>query len=157
DGSSPSKKLLADGLNSRFGTWSPDGHRIAFVGSGATGNSGLYLIAAGPDDLLAGGLTGTPIAADIRIALSNSSNCLDHPLWSPDGTELAVTSVTSGACPQAHTDGIVIVKADGSGQRVLTSYAGNPAWSPDGKQIAFQRIVDPSEMANGRPCTVRTW
>ena len=54
-------------------------------------------------------------------------------------------------------EGIYIVKADGSGQRLLTERAGNPTWSPDGQQLAFHRTVDPSEYVHDRPCTVRTW
>ena len=54
-------------------------------------------------------------------------------------------------------EGIYIVKADGSGQRLLAERAGNPTWSPDGQQLAFHRTVDPSEYVHDRPCTVRTW
>ena len=54
-------------------------------------------------------------------------------------------------------EGIYIVEADGSGQRLLAERAGNPTWSPDGQQLAFHRTVDPSEYVHDRPCTVRTW
>ena len=60
------------------------------------------------------------------------------PQWSPDGTEIAVA-----VGPFGGTGEIVVVKADGSGQRVLaTDQAFNPTWSPDGKRVAFHRIVD---------------
>ena len=74
------------------------------------------------------------------------------PQWSPDGTELALAA--------GPFDGkeIVVVKADGSGQRVLaTDQATNPTWSPDGKRVAFHRTVDPSEYWQDRPCTMRVW
>ncbi len=158
DGSTPARKLLADGTNSLFGSWSPDGTRIALLGSEATGKTGLYLVDVGPDGGLAGGLQAHRIASDIGVTLSTLQfpAYVDQPRWSPDGTELAVTSVTKGVFIEA-ADGILIVNADGSGQRLLTARAGNPAWSPNGQHVAFQRTVDPSEYANHRPCTVRTW
>ena len=52
--------------------------------------------------------------------------------------------------------GIFVVKADGSGHRLLVGDAVNPAWSPDGQQLAFHGSVDPSEYFNDRPCTART-
>ncbi len=159
DGSSPATKLLAGATNSMYGAWSPDGSRIAFIGSGATGNGGLYLADVPADGARAGGLESRQIASNLEYNLSTFTDPpdeLDRPQWSPDGTQLAVTSVTKGNFLE-EADGILIVNADGSGQRTLTARAGNPAWSPNGQQLAFQRTVDPSEYANGRPCTVRTW
>ena len=48
-----------------------------------------------------------------------------------------------------------MIKADGSGQRLVIDRAYNPAWSPDGRRLSFARIVDPSEYWNDRPCTAR--
>jgi Tol biopolymer transport system component len=158
DGSSPATKLLADGMNSLFGSWSADGSRIALLGSEPTSKTGLYIVDVGQEGALAGGLTARRIASDVGVNLSNVtfSDELNEPHWSPDGTSLAVTSVTTGFF-LVEADGVLIVNADGSGQRLLAARAGNPAWSPDGQVVAFQRTVDPSEYVNGRPCTVRTW
>lgn len=56
------------------------------------------------------------------------------PIWSPDGTQLAMV------LPTAYATDIFIVNTDGSDFRNLTnhpSYDFFPAWSPDGTQIAF--------------------
>jgi dipeptidyl aminopeptidase/acylaminoacyl peptidase len=51
----------------------------------------------------------------------------------------------------------IVVKADGSGQRLSVEDAASPEWSPDGQRLAFHRTVDPSEYVHDRPCTARTW
>jgi dipeptidyl aminopeptidase/acylaminoacyl peptidase len=54
------------------------------------------------------------------------------PVWSPDGTRLAFTSVR-GSNPQTW-----IVNADGSDLHQVRNAAGFfPAWSPDGTRLAF--------------------
>ncbi len=53
------------------------------------------------------------------------------PAWSPDGRRIAFVS----------SDGIYVMNADGSGERLLTRaavrYPASPVWSPDGRKIAF--------------------
>jgi Tol biopolymer transport system component len=51
-----------------------------------------------------------------------------HPAWSPDGRRIAF---------EGSTNGIYVVNADGSGQRMLARRGSDPAWSPDGRTIAF--------------------
>ena len=51
--------------------------------------------------------------------------------WSPDGTQLAFTR------PRPSTEDVVVVNADGTGERVLAANAGLPDWSPDGTKLAF--------------------
>lgn len=55
------------------------------------------------------------------------------PLWSPDGTRIVY-----GKCGDAACD-VVVMKADGSGERVVAANGFPGAWSPDGNQIAFGR------------------
>jgi Tol biopolymer transport system component len=59
-----------------------------------------------------------------------------EPAWSPDGGQIAFTSLRSG------TSHIYVMRADGTGTRQLTSGTQNddhPSWSPDGKRIVFGR------------------
>jgi Tol biopolymer transport system component len=159
DGSSPATRLLAPGLNSLLGTWSPDGTRLAYLASEGTGNAGLYVADVTPAAALAGDVRGRLIAPDLGPDLPTVAfeDEFSAPRWSPDGTELAVAAIPGGGFYLVDADGIYIVEADGSGQRLLAERAGDPTWSPDGRQVAFHRTVDPSEYVNDRPCTVRTW
>jgi len=66
-----------------------------------------------------------------------------NPTWSPDGTELAFTSVREGNTPNV----IAILPITTGGEaRVLTQSlfpALSLAWSPDGTTIAYPKPVDP--------------
>jgi TolB protein len=64
------------------------------------------------------------------------------PAWSPDGSRLAFVRRYDGRS----RDAVLVMYADGSGVRRLTSYPGGRefvrlAWSPDGGRIAFVRSV----------------
>ena len=150
DASSPAHRLLAPGMDSVAGTWSPDGTRIAFLGNEGE-STGLYVVDAGPAVAMSG-LKGRRIGPDLGPDLARSYT----PSWSPDGTELAVVVATTLPVI-ADGDGLYVVKADGSGQRLIAAQAGNPAWSPDGQRLAFHRRVDRAEYWNERPCTTRMW
>ena len=95
----------------------------------------------------------TPSAAVRQVIGSASSGefaYLNGPRWSPDGTRLAVINATGG---------LSILKADGSGERVISDKLDffSPSWSPDGRRLAFYRGVDPAERFKDRPCTIRAW
>ena len=64
-------------------------------------------------------------------------------VWSPDGQTIAI----HGAA------GVLLVDADGSGQRNVTrewGLDGLPVWSPDGKKIAFESFRDGCGPGSGR-------
>jgi TolB protein len=93
-----------------FGSWSPDGSRVAFL-SGSFGEGALLVINA--DD------SGEAHVTDIEARA---------PDWSPDGTKLVFEAVEGG---------IYSVGADGSGLEKLTPSGSGPTWSPDGSRITF--------------------
>jgi len=148
DGSSPATRLIAAGTNGAAAAWSPDGKRIAFVGSEAGGGLGTYVADVGSGGALSGGLRARRIGPGLAGTLDKAAT---GPQWSPDGTQLVSLNETGG---------IVIMQADGSGQRVVSTEGdgtSSPVWSPDGRQLAYYRGVDPADCFQDRTCTVRTW
>jgi dipeptidyl aminopeptidase/acylaminoacyl peptidase len=145
------------GLEGSSPRWSPDGRRLAFLGSLPGGTPGIIL--ANADG------SGLEKAADIQTS--------NHPLpmvgsrlaWSPDGKQLAFVSATPGPEPDMDGDPIVITRywfrpATSAGGRFsdnrrlhifLLDLAGHKvrqltkgdysehtiSWSPDGQNLAF--------------------
>lgn len=72
--------------------------------------------------------------SNVTQVTHNDVNEFD-PIWSPNGKQLAF-----GSC-QAACD-VVVINADGSGERTLITDGFPGAWSPDGKQIAFASSRD---------------
>ena len=72
-----------------------------------------------------------------QTKLTNSPGEDSYPAWSPDGAQIAFTSVRDGHNARE----IYVMNADGSNQRNLTNNPAAddafPAWSPNGRQIAF--------------------
>ena len=102
-------------LNGIDATASPEGKRVAYVRDAV---------------LYAAGIDGTDEHAVSTNVFPPSSDILG-PVWSPDGTRIAIASGSS----------LLVVKADGSG--VVTVFHGtnqsvNPTWSPDASTIAFE-------------------
>lgn len=105
-------------------TWSPDGRRLAFVGT-----------------------HGQPIDAlsEIFVVDADGSNLVqvtdndifdDSPTWSPDSRRLAFRQASVDAGASLVDSMVVVVGADGSGLRLLGP-GENPVWSPDGLQLAM--------------------
>jgi dipeptidyl aminopeptidase/acylaminoacyl peptidase len=78
---------------------------------------------------------GTP---DRAVAPIRTGESWDRgPVWSPDGTKIAFTTVDAGDL----TSSLEVVNADGSGLHTVFSGPNqnvNPSWSPDGRTIAFE-------------------
>ncbi|NCC35379.1 MAG: hypothetical protein EOM24_25710, partial [Chloroflexia bacterium] len=66
-----------------------------------------------------------------------------HPVWSPDGSQIAFTIYQQFRADAWHSD-IYVMQADGSNIRRLTrlDWASQPVWSPDGQRIAFIQASD---------------
>ncbi len=61
----------------------------------------------------------------------------DEPAWSPDGTTIAYQS----------PNGISLMSADGTNDRIIRRGGSQPSWSPDGTQLVFSdggiRVMQP--------------
>jgi Tol biopolymer transport system component len=110
---------------------SPDGSIVAFVRTLDTGE-GFYCQGSGNGRVL----VFTP-STGLLVEVTQPPGASDaNPVWSPDGRRLAFVR----RAPGKEGDEIIVVNADGTGSRALTS-GQEPVWSPDGTRIAFQRIV----------------
>ncbi len=103
-------------------SWSPDGQRILFTKS-INGLRQIYTM----------NLDGS----DQRHIASDPIISYKIPTWSPDGTQIAFYH----GPPDGTSDGIMIINADGSNIRPVTTDRSDfdPDWSPDGEWIIFHR------------------
>jgi TolB protein len=108
--------------------FSPDGQQVVFE-SDRGGSQQLYLMAASGGEAK-------------RISFGEGSYA--QPTWSPRGDFIAFTKRKAGGFA------IGIMKADGSGERLLTEGFHNesPSWAPNGQYIIFYR--DPGGQSGGR-------
>jgi len=105
-------------------SWSPDGTRLAYISTFASGSNLMVL------DLAAG--SAAQLTQGLRV--------LDSPAWSPDGSRLAFAAET-----QSDGGEIFTIHADGSGLVDLSNGPDTtdwrPAWSPDGSRIVYQTFA----------------
>jgi Tol biopolymer transport system component len=123
DGSQPAVPLFTDASITSYRQlrWSPDGQRLAFAGrlvDGGNGSSEVFAIDADGSNL-------------IRVTENDVDD--DSPVWSPDGTRLAVRVVDPSVLGGSN---VVVTPVDVPGVTILGAGA-NPVWSPDGLLLAM--------------------
>jgi eukaryotic-like serine/threonine-protein kinase len=129
-GGSPIRLSDIQGIS---GAWSPDGHKLVYLRDNA-----LYLANAdGADSRKLTGLPG-PIAG-FNTNTSEGQNVETSPVWSPDGSTIALTVVTS----KARINRLWQVSEKGKNLREMfprwhpDASACCGSWTPDGKYFIF--------------------
>jgi len=71
--------------------------------------------------------------------VAETSGDASNPVWSPDGTEIALTGPSEGTenSPEGDAEVFVVSPDGGTPVQVTDCVATNPTWSPDGLAIAF--------------------
>jgi Tol biopolymer transport system component len=119
-------------------TWSPDGRRLAYLGSGfgpyALG--GFSFLCAGLHVINADGTGDHILAAASRTP--KACTAVWEPAWSPDGDWIAFARSTPS--PGGGID-LYLISSNGEQLHRLTHQpqviSVSPSWSADGKRIAF--------------------
>ena len=96
--------------------WAPDGRHLAY----ATNNGDIAVVNAD--------------GSGHRILDTGADGGFKNmPSWSPDGRWIAYASLEDG-----RPSSVYLIRADGSGRRLLADHAAAPAWSPEGTRIAVR-------------------
>jgi Tol biopolymer transport system component/Cdc6-like AAA superfamily ATPase len=100
-------------------TWSPDGKRVAFIGSTAFKLAEIFVL--------------TEASGEFR-QLTSGSTSSRQPSWAPNGKGLAFTRLNG------QKSNIFTIDLETSQETRLTNLekAEHPSWSPDGRRIVFQ-------------------
>jgi Tol biopolymer transport system component len=107
-------------------TWSRTGSSIAFL---ANRNRDVHVVRAdGTDDRVL--LRGTQMRTEVA-----SERYLFHPVWSPDGSALAVAATLEDSDGQGFGDYARVAELSGRTWTVGNSSERGLAWSPDGERL----------------------
>jgi Tol biopolymer transport system component len=117
--------------------WSPNGDRIAFLSEGRPEqtNSDIYVMDTNP-------------ATDDAVNLTDDTTTPvyqyndEDPSWSPDGTQIAYSTIGDVWKMDSSTGANKTNLTDGSGG------GARPAWSPDGSRIVYRRAEVPASGGN---------
>jgi dipeptidyl aminopeptidase/acylaminoacyl peptidase len=103
-------------------SWSPDGGYLVFTRRAGALTGAIYVVRA----------DGT----QLRQLTPRVGN---HPVWSPDGRQIAFDAFD----PQSEGDAIYVIDVDGTHEHRVasSSSAFSPEWSPSSAQLAFVRYL----------------
>jgi len=153
-------RRLTSGAGEVYPRFTPDGSAIVYQGWSAPRRIWRVPVAGGPPVPLTPDGGPDEMMADVsrkgdrivygstnpegeRVYVANIDGTgakllLDSPAsvprWSPDGRHIAFST------ERGYSGGILMVNADGSGVRRLTTRGGWPVWWPDGSRIGYMTI-----------------